>query len=170
MNNLDVAYISGTMISWGHLKWIVELPDSGLGGRFFGFHSLSHGNPKRERPPQYGQNHAQAPMGFPQGEYTPPMPKIGWHAHGSDANSFAPFTSFLALLMTQDRSYGNVRMNWKLYVDHPTMGALYEWFDVYLVGESGDWERGPEGLKREQEFTCLRHFTNGGSLFDQGLE
>jgi hypothetical protein len=167
MNNLDVAYVNGTLFSWKHLIWVVELPDSGLGGRFFGFRALSHGGQKRERPPQYGQSGSGAPIGLPEGKYTPPQPKVTWLAHAGDANGKAPFTSYLTLLMQQNRSYGDVRQNWKLIVDHPKMGGIYEWFDVYLTEENGDWEEGPEGLLLEKGFQCTRMYTNGGSLFTQ---
>lgn len=171
----DIAYIHGTIISWGDLIWRVSFPD--LGGqahRFFGFHSLSHGGQKRERPLAYGQNRSQAPLGVPAGKYTPPSPKIGWWAASSDADQTAPFDSFIKAVAEADPnqrgSYGNVRMNWTLQVDNPTLRAYYEWFDVYIVGETADWEEGPEGLKCETEFICTRYLKNGLALYDNSQE
>lgn len=170
----DVAYINKSLVSWSDLKWIVSLPD--LGGAqspFYGFKSLDFGGQKRERPPQYGQNRAQAPLGLAKGKYTPPNPKVAFHAHALDADQTAPFDSFLEFVRRgapDGNSYGDVRMNWLLQVDNPGVFTEYNWYDVYIVGDSGSWEESPEGLIREVEFTCTRFKTNGATLYDSSEE
>jgi hypothetical protein len=178
MNALDLAYINRNLVSWADLRWLVTLPDFGnRGGRLFGFHSLAFGGEKRERPPQWGQNRSQAPIGLPSGKYTPPNPKIGWLAHAADADSFAPYTSFNTLLRSGAPqgpsglySIGNVRMNWTLQVLNNGVYVQYAWYDVYLVGKEGTWEETAEGLKLEEEFTCTRFITNDTTLYDSTEE
>lgn len=170
----DVAYINKSLVSWSDLKWIVSLPDlGGAQSRFYGFKSLDFGGQKRERPPQYGQNRAQAPLGLAKGKYTPPNPKVAFHAHALDADQTAPFDSFLEFVRRgapDGNSYGDVRMNWLLQVDNPGVFTEYNWYDVYIVGDSGSWEESPEGLIREVEFTCTRFKTNGATLYDSSEE
>jgi hypothetical protein len=170
----DVAYINKNLVSWADLRWWIGLPDLGNAGkRFYGFHSIDFGSQKRERPPQWGQNRSQAPIGLPSGKYTPPNPKVGFLAHALDADATAPFDSLITTLMqaSEDgRSYGNVRMNWTLQVINRGIYAQYDWFDVYIVGDNGAWEESPDGLKREIECTCTRFRTNGGTLYDSSEE
>jgi len=171
----DVAYLNRNLVSWADLRFYVELPDLGpsMGGRIYGFHSLDFGSQKRERTPGYGQNRSQAPMGLSAGKYTPPNPKIGFLAHASDADSRAPFDSYISMLMAaadDGRSYGNVRMNWILQVVNDVIYAEYCWYDVYVVGDNASWEETAEGLKVEVEHTCTRFKKNGGTLYDSSEE
>ena len=170
----DVAYVNKTLLSWSDLKWIVSLPD--LGGqstRFYGFFSIDFGSEKRERPPQWGQNRSQAPIGLPSGKYTPPIPKIGWLAHASDANAQANYQSFIEFLRQaapDGNSYGDVRMNWLLQVDNASAFTEHAWYDVYIVGSNAAWEETAEGLKKEHEFQCTRYKINGATLYNSSEE
>jgi hypothetical protein len=174
----DPAYINRNLVSWADLRWLISLPDFGnRTSRFFGFHSIAFGSEKRERPPQYGQNRSQAPIGLPSGKYTPPAPKIGWLAHAADADSFAPYESFNSMLRSVAPrgpsglfSIGNVRMNWTLQVLNNGIYIEYAWYDIYLVGKDGSWEETAEGLKLEQEFQSTRARTNDTTLYDSTEE
>jgi hypothetical protein len=169
----DVVYINKHAFSWGDLKWIVTLPDINAQSRFYGFKSIALGAEKRERPHIYGQNRSQAPMALPKGKYTPPSPKITWHAHASDADSRAPYEAYLEFLKKaapDGRSFGEVRQHWILQVDNPGAFSEYVWHDVFITSNDASWEETAEGLLREQEFTCLRFYTNGGTLFDSSEE
>jgi hypothetical protein len=170
----DVVYVNRNLFSWGDLIFLVSFPDAGnVQHRMFGFHSLDMGSQKRERPHQWAQNFAQAPIGLPKGKYTPPTPKIGWLAHANDADVRAQYDSFQSLLLQyapDNVSYGDTRMNWLLQVDNAGAFASYAWYDVFLTGENASWEETAEGLKTENEFTCLRFVKNGGTLFDSSQE
>ncbi len=178
MADMDVAYLNQDAVSWAHIKWIVSLPDFGnVGGRYYGFHSLDWGGEKRDRQPVYGQNRSQGPMAFSSGKYGPPNPKIGWLAHALDANSKAPFTSYLELLGSVApagpsglKSYGNIRMNWILQVIDDVINMRYEWRDVYVVGRGGTWEETADGLKAETEHVCKRFIVNGYTMYDSSQE
>lgn len=172
--SIDVAYLNRNAISWGHLLFRITLPDVGnAGGRLFGFHSLDFGGQKRDRQHIYGQNEAQAPMAVSNGKYVPPFPKLGFWAHSLDASETAPFDSLISLLKkgaVDGRSYGEVRMNWLLQVDAKGLEASYEWLDVYMTEDGGQWTNEDEGLKREATFICTRFYTNGGTLFNSTYE
>lgn len=165
----DVAYINKNLFSWGDLAFFITFPDAGgAQHRMFGFHALDMGSQKRERPHQWGQNPAQAPIGLPKGKYTPPSPKIGWLAHAADADARAAYDSLNTLLVQyapDAKSYGDTRMHWLLQVNNNGARATYCWYDVFLTGENCAWEETAEGLKNESEFTCLAFTKNGGTLF-----
>jgi hypothetical protein len=172
--SLDLAYINKNAFSWGDAAFFIALPDLGnAGGRLYGFKKFSHGAPKRERVLVYGQNTAQAPIAVSKGKYTPPTPKIEFHAHSLDADATAPYTGLIELLAQgapDGRSYGETRMNWVFQMLNNGAYAEYRWYNVYIVGESADWEEGPEGLTRECDFICTRHTVNGKTIYDSSQE
>jgi hypothetical protein len=170
----DPAYINGNLVSWSDLIWLVSYPDLGnFQRRFFGFRAIDFGSEKRERPPQYGQNRAAAPIGLPAGKYTPPAPKITFHAHTMDADERAPYDSFIEALRKaapDGNSYGNVRMNWQLQVNNNRIYTEYNWYDLYIVENNASWEETAEGLFKEVGFQSTRFNTNGATLYDSSEE
>lgn len=174
----DQAYVNKNLVSWSDLRWQIALPDAGgQFERYYGFKAIAFGAEKRERPPQYGQNRSHAPIGLPSGKYTPPAPKITWHAHAADARTQEKFESFTAMLKRAAPvgpsglySIGNVRMNWILEVVNRLVYVQYRWFDVYLVGNDASWEETPEGLFKEMEFSCTRFITNDTTMYDSTEE
>ena len=175
----DTAVFNGVLISWQHMAWHVQMlrpSDMTLVAqhRFFGFSEFDHGENLRDRPVQHAANPSGAPYGIPAGKYTPPFPKVTFFTTAADADVTAPYTSFMEALKQaapDQRSYGDVPMNWLLQINAPRLKVKYEWLGVYLTNEGRPWAEGPDALKTQFAFTCMRYMVNGGTLFnsEQGI-
>jgi len=172
---MDKQRFNSNLVSWGSIIFIIEInPEFGGGGqRMFGFNNFQTGDEQRERELIYGQNRAQAPMGYSAGEYNPGEPKVRFLQHAASAGVNAGFDSLITMLgraAPDKRSYGNVTMYWTVQVVEGPLQAFYEWEDVTIKGPSGQWERGPAGLYEEIGFQCLRKKVNGFTLYDSSEE
>ena len=144
----------------------------GNGGRIYGLKAIDFGGEKRERPFIYGQSKSAGPIALAEGKYTPPSPKITFHAHTLDADATAPYDGLIEMLARESdngHNYGNVQMYMLLQIT-ASIRAKYEWFNMVLTDPGASWSESDESFVREVGFTCTRFKENGHTLYDSSEE
>jgi hypothetical protein len=154
----DALRINGNQYSWGSIA--VRFG----GDRYYGITSISYSD-KRERVKAYGMARHQGPRGRSRGKYTPDNVKVTmWKSSAQELRAA------LAAASTSGESYGDVEFDIVVqYVEGD--GNNENPITVEIEGcawaaNNTSEEEGPDPLKEELEFDCMRIRRNGLVLWD----
>jgi hypothetical protein len=152
---VDQVRINGNVYSWGSLTVKVG------GERWYRLTSISYAD-KRERVKAYGQAKHQAPTGRSRGKYAVEPVKAG-----APPGSFQLLRKLLATQAEDGVSYGDVPFDIVVqYIEADETPITVELIDCVWSGNTVSHEEGPDPLKEEVEFDCMRILRNGLTLFD----
>lgn len=150
----DAVRVNGSQLSWGSISVKVN------GDRFYGFTSIGYAD-SRERVKAYGMGRSHAPRGRSRGKYAvEPVTLTGWKSSMqalrkalADAGDGESYGDTICQIVVQ-------------YVEADDTPVTVELEDCVWSKNTTSEEEGPDPLKEDAEFDCMRIRRNGLVLFD----